>query len=69
MEIVGTTVNPGDVIVGDRDGVIAIPESQIEGLVEAAEARVAREAWITKRLNRGDRLIDLLLEPRSSINE
>lgn len=69
VEIVGTTVNPGDVIVGDRDGIIAIPESQIEGLVEAAETRVAREAWITKRLNRGDRLIDLLLERQPSINE
>jgi 4-hydroxy-4-methyl-2-oxoglutarate aldolase len=34
----GVTVRPGDLIMGDTDGVIVIPQDQLESLIEQAEA-------------------------------
>ncbi|MBR1919743.1 MAG: hypothetical protein IJ831_08985 [Spirochaetales bacterium] len=35
----GVIVNPGDLIVGDRDGVICIPKEDMEAVLAALEAR------------------------------
>lgn len=55
----GITVNPGDLIVGDADGVIAIPLKQVEAAVSNAEARVAKEAQIKRELDSGKTLYDV----------
>ncbi len=57
--VAGATVNPGDLIVGDADGVIAIPPSQVEGAVRNAEARMAKEAEQKRRLDTGETLYDI----------
>jgi 4-hydroxy-4-methyl-2-oxoglutarate aldolase len=55
----GATVNPGDLIVGDADGVIVIPREHVETAVRNAEARVAKEAEIKRRLDEGQTLYDV----------
>ncbi|CAM5182169.1 4-hydroxy-4-methyl-2-oxoglutarate aldolase/4-carboxy-4-hydroxy-2-oxoadipate aldolase [Castellaniella defragrans] len=55
----GVRVNPGDVIVADGDGVIAIPYLDFESVLLRAEERVAKEANIIAALKKGEHLIDL----------
>jgi len=53
VKIGNTTVNPGDFIFGDIDGVVVIPEAiALEVLVEA-EALAAREDGMRKELRQG----------------
>lgn len=43
VSIGGMVVNPGDLIVGDEDGVIAIPADQARGLLPGIRAQEERE--------------------------
>jgi 2-keto-4-pentenoate hydratase/2-oxohepta-3-ene-1,7-dioic acid hydratase in catechol pathway/regulator of RNase E activity RraA len=49
----GTTVEPGDVIVGDADGVVVIPPGIVEEVVDAALAQEDEDAWIADRVAEG----------------
>lgn len=45
----GVSVSPGDIIVGDDDGVVVIPSAQAEEIVKKAHQRIKdEEEWITK---------------------
>jgi 4-hydroxy-4-methyl-2-oxoglutarate aldolase len=52
-------VRPGDLIVGDHDGVVAIPRSLAAEAVEKAATREAKEASILRRLEQGERTLDI----------
>lgn len=49
----GTTVEPGDVLVGDGDGVIVIPPAMVEEVVDAALAQEEEDAWIARQVASG----------------
>ncbi|WP_205789198.1 fumarylacetoacetate hydrolase family protein [Microbacterium sp. CPCC 204701] len=49
----GATVEPGDVIVGDSDGVVVIPRGIVEEVVDAALAQEDEDAWIAQRVAEG----------------
>lgn len=49
----GTTVQPGDVIVGDDDGVVVIPRGLAEEVADAALAQEQEDAWIAARVAEG----------------
>jgi 2-keto-4-pentenoate hydratase/2-oxohepta-3-ene-1,7-dioic acid hydratase in catechol pathway/regulator of RNase E activity RraA len=49
----GATVQPGDVIVGDADGVVVIPAGIAEEVVDAALAQEDEDAWIAERVAEG----------------
>ena len=53
VEIAGMTVSPGDVVVGDNDGMIAIPPDRLEAILAEAEAILVLEAAIFEQLDRG----------------
>lgn len=49
----GTTVVPGDIIVGDRDGVIVIPVDLVEEVVDGAEKAEVSDAWVAQQVAEG----------------
>ncbi|MBO3102788.1 fumarylacetoacetate hydrolase family protein [Cellulomonas fengjieae] len=49
----GTTVEPGDVVVGDRDGVVVIPPALVEEVVDAALAQEEEDGWIAEQVAAG----------------
>ncbi|MDN5771240.1 MAG: fumarylacetoacetate hydrolase family protein [Microlunatus sp.] len=49
----GTTVQPGDIIVGDRDGVIVLPPDLAEEIVDAALAQEDEDGWIAEQVAAG----------------
>ena len=55
----GVTVHPGDLIVGDADGVVCIPSARAADVVHEAERRTAKEAEILQRLRAGERTLEV----------
>ncbi|WP_421799769.1 4-carboxy-4-hydroxy-2-oxoadipate aldolase/oxaloacetate decarboxylase [Haliscomenobacter sp.] len=52
-------IHPGDIIVGDRDGVVVVPQKRIEEAIEKATAREAREEAVRVQLRRGKTSIQI----------
>ncbi|CAA2155993.1 4-hydroxy-4-methyl-2-oxoglutarate aldolase/4-carboxy-4-hydroxy-2-oxoadipate aldolase [Methylobacterium brachiatum] len=53
VSIGGWTVHPGDVVVGDADGVVTFPPALAPGLIEAVRAQVARENEVLAQIRAG----------------
>lgn len=48
------TIYPGDIIVGDRDGVVVVPQDRLREAIEKSKAREEKEAKVRARLQRGE---------------
>ena len=46
-------INPGDIIIGDRDGVVVVPQNRIAEAIEMSTAREAKEENIRRQLRDG----------------
>jgi len=55
----GALVNPGDVIVGDDDGVVVVPASRAAEVAQASQAREDKETATRKRLAAGELGLDI----------
>src|SRR6266545_5866947 len=55
----GALVNPGDVLVGDRDGVVVIPRNLADDIAKHAATQENEELFITERVRAGERLSGL----------
>ncbi|PZP20408.1 MAG: fumarylacetoacetate hydrolase family protein [Kocuria rhizophila] len=62
------TVLPGDVIVGDDDGVIVIPRDIAQEVVDAALAKEHEDAWVAERVAEGNP-VDGLFPPTGEWKE
>ncbi len=60
----GVLINPGDIILGDSDGVMAIPRAKAQQFLEAARKREAAEAGYVERLRKGETTMDIYGFPR-----
>ena len=54
VSVAGTAVNPGDLVVGDADGVVILPRELAAGIVAGAQAKVDSEADRVKAIARGE---------------
>ena len=52
-------VNPGDIILGDDDGVVVVPIDEAEKVLADANLRDAKELEIMERLRQGETLFDI----------
>lgn len=55
----GEIVRPGDLIVGDADGVVVVPLEEAPDILRLAEERTAKEAAVMDRLRAGESLFDI----------
>ena len=55
----GVAVFPGDIAVGDGDGVIIIPADLADELASEAEQMEAYEGWVVERVKAGEPIIGL----------
>jgi 4-hydroxy-4-methyl-2-oxoglutarate aldolase len=46
-------VMPGDIVLGDRDGVLFIPPQLIEQVIESARNQRLRDEWVKKKFDTG----------------
>jgi RraA family protein len=56
----GVTVAPGDVVIGDRDGIVVVSEPELLALLPRAEEVQRTEAAVLQRLEQGEGLLDML---------
>ncbi|MDX1936607.1 MAG: 4-carboxy-4-hydroxy-2-oxoadipate aldolase/oxaloacetate decarboxylase [Flavihumibacter sp.] len=55
----GIIINPGDFIIGDRDGVVVVPANQAAAAIEKATAREAKEENVRKQLREGKTSLEI----------
>jgi RraA family protein len=63
----GMVVHPGDIVVGDADGVVAVPQAHAEEILALARAQLAKETATLKDIAAGKadrRWVDELLRQR-----
>jgi len=53
VSIDGQVIHPGDIIVGDEDGIVSFPQSQADALIEAARKTESVEDGIKKEIANG----------------
>lgn len=53
VSVGGMVVAPGDIVVGDEDGVLAVPHAQAEEILALATAQQKREADIMRMIDEG----------------
>lgn len=56
----GVVIRPGDIIVGDDDGVVVVPPEAAVDVIEKAKARGKKEEALTEAARNSERLFDTL---------
>lgn len=62
IECDGVAVQPGDIVFGDYDGVVVIPSSKIETVIEKAEVKVQREGIVGDEFKKGRKVAEVFAE-------
>jgi 4-hydroxy-4-methyl-2-oxoglutarate aldolase len=56
----GVRIEPGDILVGDRDGLVAVARSELTATLDAARGRVIVENQLRQAIRDGELTLDLL---------
>jgi regulator of RNase E activity RraA len=51
VRIGNATVMPGDVVLGDEEGVFFIPPHLVKGAIDAAQSTMSRDEWIKSKMD------------------
>lgn len=60
INIGGVQVHPGDIIVGDQDGLVVVAHQDAEAVLQQSLAREAKEAWFREQIRKGVTTVDLM---------
>jgi 4-hydroxy-4-methyl-2-oxoglutarate aldolase len=60
ITLAGTCVDNGDIIVGDRDGLVVIAAAELSDSIALAEARESKEAGFRDKISEGVSTVELL---------
>ncbi|GAB3626273.1 4-hydroxy-4-methyl-2-oxoglutarate aldolase [Pandoraea terrae] len=60
VSIGGVIVNPGDIVVGDRDGLVVVEQSAVEGVIRMSRTREDKENGIRAGVEAGKSTVELL---------
>jgi 4-hydroxy-4-methyl-2-oxoglutarate aldolase len=64
----GVVVHPGDIIIGDDDGVVVVPRASAAQVLRLADEHLAGEQARQEQIGRGRTLVDVQnLEPRIAV--
>ncbi|EKE72939.1 RraA family protein [Oceanibaculum indicum] len=72
LSIGGMVVHSGDIVIGDADGVLAVPRAEAGSIIGLAEAQQAKEAEILRQIESGTwdrRWVDEMLKARGFTEE
>lgn len=56
----GVVVRPGDIVLGDADGVVVIPQEHAAEILARAQAGMAKEQQVRERIQQGEYIFDML---------
>jgi 4-hydroxy-4-methyl-2-oxoglutarate aldolase len=59
IRIGGVQIDPGDLVVGDDDGVVVIARDRVAEVARAAQEREASEADVMRRLRAGETTLEI----------
>ena len=59
VSVGGVTVRPGDIVVGDADGIVVVPVERAENLCSKAAQQHAKENDIMQRIRSGEPLTQI----------
>jgi 4-hydroxy-4-methyl-2-oxoglutarate aldolase len=59
VNLADVTVEPGDLVVGDADGVVVVARSSVTEIVEKGRARERREVEVVERLRKGETTLEI----------
>lgn len=57
-------INPGDILVGDADGVVVVPTSLMDQVIELCKERAEMDAHTLEALQRGEGIGDAIKKYR-----
>jgi 4-hydroxy-4-methyl-2-oxoglutarate aldolase len=60
ITIAGVYVEPGDIVVGDVDGIVIVPAAELDAAIAQVHEIRKKEEAIIARLKKGELTIDLL---------
>ena len=55
----GASVDPGDLLVGDDDGVVVVRPDQLDGLIDRCRTRIAHEEEVLKQIDAGKSTVEI----------
>lgn len=56
----GVAIRPGDILVGDRDGLVVVAAEEVEEVIRLSEEREHKEIEIRARLKKGESTFDMM---------
>jgi 4-hydroxy-4-methyl-2-oxoglutarate aldolase len=67
VQIGAARISTGDIVLGDRDGVVVVPRADLERVVAAAQERVVKERDVIERLRAGATTLDIYDLPKEAV--
>ena len=53
-------INPGDIVIGDQDGVVVVPRDEVDDAIRSSQAREDKEAMFRARIRDGATTVELM---------